>query len=122
MVPKTPSDPGEWTYRDYRDAIETHVLAAKEAMDEFGEDFETIDDAVRYSIDGARLITQRGHMLQTVFWSDTDPDNPDYIEPWVVYAGTVDAETTWTEVVQHMAYVCVYDDVVAELKGGDDDR
>lgn len=111
-----PSNPREWTYQDYHNAVQTHAEAAREALDDYPEDFETEAEAVEYAIGGTDLIIDYGHMLVTVLMSDTDPDNPDYCSPWVVRAGAIDTETSWSEVVGHMAYTCVYDDVMGVLR------
>lgn len=111
-----PSNPREWTREDYHSAIKIHAEAAEEALDEFPEDFETEAEAVEYAIGGTDLIIDYGQMLVTVLMSDTNPDNPDYCSPWLVRAGAIDTETTWAEIVGHMAYTCVYDDVMGVLR------
>lgn len=111
-------NPREWTYRDYHDSVGANVDAAEEALTEYPEDWETIHDVVTYAIDGDRFLHQGGFSLVTVLMSDQNPDRPDYTERWQSFVD-FDADPTWSDVLQQMAYACLYSDVLNRLQPPD---
>lgn len=106
--------PSEWTYLEYRQDVELAASVAIEARNEYPEDFGTLDEAVRYAIEGDSRFTNYGHMLMTVLLSDTDPDAPDYGERWQARAD-LGGDPTWPDLVGEMARVCYYSDVVEQM-------
>lgn len=113
---RLPDKPTEWAYRDYCRAVEIHADAAREVLTDYPEDPDDIHDVVRYAIEGANLVTDRGFMLVTVLLSDQDPDRPDYMSEWRQFVDFNDDELSWSGAVQQMAYVCLYSDVMDSIQ------
>lgn len=106
--------PSDMTYREYREQVELAAEVALEAMNEYPEDWDSIDEAVRYAIRGDQLFSDYGYKLMTVLLSDTSPDSPDYCEPWDAYVD-LSGEPSWSEAVSQMAWVCYYSDTYGKV-------
>ena len=108
-----PDSPRFYMWSDYKADVKLYGEVAVEKMVED----ETLDvhDAVDEAIAGSQRIDNYGHMLMTVLLSNQSPECPDYCERWTFYAD-VSEDTTWSELVREMAYVCFYSDVMDWVK------
>jgi hypothetical protein len=102
-----PDKPQEYTYRDYMAEVK---VAAEVAVDaDEADDHTDMNHAVKYAIRGSQRTKNYGHMLMTVLLSDTMPDNPKYCDPWHKHVSDWER---WASVVEEMAWVCYYSDVL----------
>lgn len=106
--------PTEWTYRQYRETVERHAEAILDELEEYPDEFDSIEAAIANSVDHSHTLIYPGWALAAVLLSDQDPDHPDYCEPWTAYADLTDP--TWPDVVGAMARACLYSDVFDHLK------
>lgn len=104
----------ELTYRDYRDGVETTVEAVRERRDADPEAFDADPhDHIHELVGEDWWHTTYGAALMAVLLSDTDPDAPDYCEPWTTYVDLSDPrDLSWTDTVTAQAYVCYLSDVI----------
>lgn len=101
--------PREETYSDYMSDVATAAEAALTEM----EDDEALGEAeaAELAISGSQRITDYGHMLNTVLYSDQSPETPEYCAKWQDRMDTSNDDQTWDEYVSTMAQVCFYSDV-----------
>lgn len=108
--------PSEMTYRHYKENVILHAEVTLKQMEAYPEDFDNLHDAVRQSIQGDPLVMNNGYQLMTILQSDTHPDTPDYCEPWAHYVDFSGNDTTASDCLTQMAYVCYYSDVFEKVK------
>ena len=112
--------PSELNWDDYRSTVETSADAVEEKLDDYAEDYESLHEAIWETVDGDRWCTQYARSLMTVLLSPQNPDSPDYCEPWTTYVD-LQGDPSYGEVVNAMAYVCLYSDVYEEVERRYDD-
>lgn len=112
--------PSEMEYSDYMENAEYAADAVIERMNEWEDSYGDLHEAVWEVVDSSKYVNNYGYNLSTVMLSDTNPDSPDYCEPWTTYAD-LSSDPSWSDVVTAMAYVCFYSDVVEHIKRGEDE-
>lgn len=123
--------PHEIDREDYRAHVETLVDVAEDLLIETC-DIEDLDptninnqaETVRYAIQGDRWIDYYGYPHAVIFWSGVDPSNPEWGYPWHESGTAHDGDHR--DALQAMAWTCIYDDVMREVRdrlddGGDGD-
>ena len=108
-----PDTPSFYTWSDYIADVKLSGEVALEKMEH--DPSMDIHDAVDEAIAGDERIDNYGHMLMTVLLSEQSPESPDYTERWQMFAD-VGEDSTWSELVSEMAYVCYYSDVMDWIK------
>ena len=116
-MPEVDAVDAEWKH--YRRSVEISADAVEEKLDEYADDYGDLHEALHETLAGDQWCTNYGYSLATVLLSPQLPDNPDYCESWTTYADLDDP--SYGDVVNAMAYVCLYSDVMEELKRREDD-
>ena len=107
--------PSEMDWDDYRNTVEMSTDAVEEKLDDYPESYDDLHEVIWETVQDDRWCTQFALSLVTIMQSPQHPDSPDYCGPWTTYVD-LQGDPSYGEVVNAMAYVCLYSDVYEEFQ------